>query len=595
VAVGESRLKHFDAGTQQAGSEARPLRWRGPGGLVIADVVFAVACLLAVALLVYLGRYSTFIGDEWSFIVHRRGWSLDSLMAPHNEHWTLTLALVYKALFATIGLRSYLPYLVVLMVTHVAAASAVYVLMRHHNGQLPALAGGILMLFLGTGADNLFWAFQVGFVGAAAAGAWAIALLLTRGSRRAELAAAALLLVAVASSGVGLSFLVATGAMLAIDPVSRRRLWVVVPASVAYLGWYLTYGSTAIGVNRDPFTLAGLQQVPTYLVTGVANAIGKVTGWGEQVGLVLFVVLSVATAWQISGTRRLRGAVIAGFVGLVALFALAGLVRAQLGSSQATSSRYVYIAAVLLLIATAGWVGSRSAELRVRPLAVLGAILVVALGTNLAALPPARDAYRLVADSARATIIVTDRYGGSPAVSADADIFPMPDKRLLDEIRDELGLPLDDAMLPDPPPPDPSIIDARLYLLAADAFAIGTATEMPTTVIEPEVAAHTDVSVTRASSCIELHVVGSDPQVVLRVRGGDALAIEAQQFGEAQAFLALNAPPAEINSKRFAVAPGSVRLLRVPDVNEARPWIVRVDPPAEGGTTRICIVAGSDG
>ena len=233
VTVGESSLKRSD-GAPPAANGGWP-HWRGPGGLLIADVVFGIACVLAVGVLVYLSRYSTFIGDEWTFIVHRRGWSLDALMYPHNEHWTFTLALVYKTLFATVGLRSYLPYLLVLWATHVAVCSAVYVLMRHHNGQVPALAGGVLMLFLGSGSDNLYWAFQIAFVGATAAGAWAIVLLLTRASRGAEATAAALLVVSVATSGVGLFFLAATAAMLAIVPHRRRRLWVVAPAIIAYV------------------------------------------------------------------------------------------------------------------------------------------------------------------------------------------------------------------------------------------------------------------------------------------------------------------------------------------------------------------------
>lgn len=575
--------------------EAALLSWRGPRGLTLGDLLFVVACVVAVAVLLYLGRYTTFFNDEWSFIVDRSTWSFDALMRPHNEHWALTPGIVYNVLFSTVGLRSYLPYLLLLMVTHVAAASAIYVLLRHHNGQLPALAGGTLMLFLGTGEDNLFWAFQMAFVGAAAAGAWGIVLLIISESLRAAVTAAALLLTAVATQGTGLFFLVATAVMLMLDPVRRHRLWVVVPAVVAYLAWYVALGSSAIDAHRDPFTLAGLQQVPAYVVTGASYAIGRLSGWGEQVGLVLFVLMGFATAWHVSGSRQIRSAAVAGFTGLIAQLVLTGLVRAQLGVTQATSSRYVYIASMLLLIAAAGWIGSRFAELRFRPVLVLGAVFALALGANLSALPSGRDAYVERAQATRASIIVIDRYGGSPAVPVEAGLFPIPGKERLDEIRDRLGLPLSDAILPDAPPPHPSLIDAHLYALVAGRFTDSVANELPPTVQEPLVEASTDVTVSVGSGCIELAVVGPDPQLHLLVAGGNALAIERDQFGEVQVYLALNAPPNEASSRHVAVVPGTVHLIEVPDVGEERPWTVRIDPPGDAGSTRVCVVAGSDG
>jgi hypothetical protein len=558
---------------------------------VLADVLFGLACVVAVVVLLYLGRYSTFFNDEWTFVVERSDWSLDSLMRPHNEHWSLTLALVYNALLSTVGLRTYLPYLLVLMLTHVAVASALFVLLRRHNGQIPALAGGTLMLFLGTGEDNLFWAFQMGFVGAAAAGAWAIVLLLTRASRRAEIGAAALLVVAVATNGTGLFFLAGIAAALIIDPVRRRQLWVVVPAAAVYMVWYLLLGSSAIG----SLTLARLQDVPAYVVAGASYSIGRLSGWGEHVGLVLFVAMVMATAWHVSGTRRIRAAAVAGLIGLLAQLVLTGLVRAHLGVVQATSSRYVYVAAVLLLIAASGWIGSRFAELRVRPLVVLAAVLALALGGNLSALPSGRDAYLQRADATRAAISLIQRYGGSPAVSLEAGLYPIPGKRGLGEIQQTFGLPTEDAILPDAAPPSPMLMDIQLYALVADAFTTTSATAMPTSVSEPDVVASTDVSIATASPCIELRIVGNDPHILLRVPGGSALGIEVDQFGEGQAFLALHDSPAEANSKPVALSPESVNVINVPDVGDPRPWIVRFDPPAAAGTTRVCVVAGSDG
>jgi hypothetical protein len=571
----------------------RLLRWRGPGGMLLSDVLFALAALAAVVLIIYLARYTTFYHDEWSFIVDRRAWTLDAFMRPHNEHWALVPAIVYKLLFSTVGLRSYLPYLVVLMAVHVAAASSVYVLMRRLNGQLPALAAGTLVLFLGTGEDNLFWAFQMGFAGAATAGAWAIVLLLTSTTRRAEVTAAALLTVAVATQGTSLFFLVAVAAMLVLDPPRWRRLWVLLPATIAFGAWYVAIGAANVSAHRDPFTLAGLQQVPSYVVTGASYAIGRLTGWGEQVGLVLFVVLGIATALHVSGRHPLRAAAVAGFAGLIAQYALTGMVRAQLGLHQATSSRYVYVAAILILIATAGWIGSRFAELRLRSMAVLGAVFVLALGANLSAMPGGRDAYVLRAQATRASIMIIDAYGGSPAVPLDANLFPVPAKGELERIQRELGLPLPDAILPAAPPPDPTVVDAQLYLLVGAAFEITAADEPPASVAAPEVGSTVDLSMSAADGCVEVRVAGPEPQIVMRMAGGTSLAIETEQVGQGQVYLALNAPPTESSSKPVDLAPGAVQLIAIPDIGESRPWTVRFDLPASVGATRLCEGSGA--
>lgn len=582
-----------DARGRAVAAGDRLLGWRGPGGLLLGDVLFALAALVAVALILYLGRYTTFYHDEWSFIVDRRAWTLDAFMRPHNEHWVLVPAIVYKLLFSTVGLRSYLPYLLVLMAVHVAAASSVYVLMRRLNGQIPALAAGTLVLFLGTGEDNLFWAFQMGFAGAAAAGAWAIVLLVTGTSRRAELTAAVLLTVAVATQGTALFFLAAVAVMLALDPPRWRRLWVVVPATVAFGAWYMAIGAANISAHRDPFTLTGLQQVPSYVVTGVSYALGRLTGWGEGVGLVLFVVLGVVTALHVSGRRPLRAAAVAGFAGLIAQYGLTGTVRAQLGLHQATSSRYVYVAAILILIAAAGWVGTRFAELRLRPIAVLGAAFVLALGANLSAMPGGRDAYVLRAQATRASIAIIDAYGGSPAVPLDANLFPVPAKGELERIERELGLPLQDAILPDAPPPEPAVVDAQLYLLVGAAFEITAAEELPASVATPAVESSLNVATSAAGGCVEARVAGPEPQIVMRMAGGTSLAIETEQVGQGQVYLALNAPPTETSSKLVDLAPGTIRVIAIPDIGEPRPWTVRFDLPASVGATRLCEVSGA--
>ena len=56
------------------------------------------------------------------------------------------------------------------MMLHVISAAGLLVLLRRHIPAAGAMAATVLFLFLGSGFDNLLWAFQIGFVGSVAFG-----------------------------------------------------------------------------------------------------------------------------------------------------------------------------------------------------------------------------------------------------------------------------------------------------------------------------------------------------------------------------------------------------------------------------------------
>jgi hypothetical protein len=53
----------------------RPIRW-----------ALLVLVLFTIVYLGYLSRHLTFFYDEWDYIFGRRGWSLEVIIAPHNNH-----------------------------------------------------------------------------------------------------------------------------------------------------------------------------------------------------------------------------------------------------------------------------------------------------------------------------------------------------------------------------------------------------------------------------------------------------------------------------------------------------------------------------
>ena len=97
-------------------SLARTVAWVGWPPLVLTVV--------ALAILVWLGRDMTFYHDEFAFLL-LRDLSPQGILAPHNEHLSATLVILYRTLVGTVGTVSYWPYLGVTFVLHVIVAAIV--------------------------------------------------------------------------------------------------------------------------------------------------------------------------------------------------------------------------------------------------------------------------------------------------------------------------------------------------------------------------------------------------------------------------------------------------------------------------------------
>jgi hypothetical protein len=183
------------------------------------DAAFAVAAVLAAAVILRLGLGLTFFADEWALIETRSLGDPASWFTPHNEHWSTLLIIVHRLLVETVGLGSYVPYLLVVTLLHLTVAALVYVLVRRRTAAGVALGAALIVLFLGSGFENLFWGFQIGFVASTAIGLAALAVLEGPASGRRSAAGVGLLIAGLMSSGVGVVFVVVVG----IDLLDRRR------------------------------------------------------------------------------------------------------------------------------------------------------------------------------------------------------------------------------------------------------------------------------------------------------------------------------------------------------------------------------------
>lgn len=361
-----------------------------------ALVLLGLALLAAAAVLLDYADGLAPFQDSWEFLMHRRAFSVDALMQPHNEHIVVLPVAIEQLLLRVFGMGSASPEFVALTVFLLATAVLVFVYVRRRVGPWPALMAAVVLLFLGPAWQVLLWPFEIGFVGSVLFGV-AMLLALERDEPRWDATACACLLLAIGFSSLGVAF--ALGA--AVDVLQRRRergwrrAYVVAVPLLFYLAWYGGWGHDAEG----HLSLHNVLVSPRFVVQGLAASVDSVLALStiadEAVGRsrLGFVLLAVFAVLIVVAWRRGRGfsprlwpvaASAAAFWFLAAFNYFPG--------REAYSSRYLYAgAAFALLIAADLLRGVRIG----RPALLVGAALTaVVVGFNLVPLREGRDFLR---------------------------------------------------------------------------------------------------------------------------------------------------------------------------------------------------------
>jgi hypothetical protein len=313
---------------------------------------------LSATAILLLSRTYTFYFDEWDFIQHAPDWTWASFLQPHNEHPTMLPRFIYAELLYTFGMRTYVPYMLVLAALHATSAVLLFELVRRRAGDLVGIACAAMLLVLGAGWENLLWAFQIAFVGSVASG---LGMLLALEGRKLTLAVV-LLAVSLMFSGIGVFFGVVAAARLLLDAQRRRELLWFVPVGIALAAWYLAFGRGGAATVPPP-NAGNLMLLPAYVGWGLAGSAAGIIGVTGPPTLLVLLVAAAALgfAWW---HRRPDSFAVAIAAGLLTFYVVTGLTRAQLGYEQAASGRYVYVGAVfwLLLLADAArrlpWAGT---------------------------------------------------------------------------------------------------------------------------------------------------------------------------------------------------------------------------------------------
>ena len=310
-------------------------------------IVLAAGVVVCASLL-WFARTFTFYFDEWTFITTAPDWTFRSYFQPHNEHPAILFRLIYSALLNTAGLRTYLPYMAVLLTLHLVNVLLLFELVRRRSGELVGMAAAALLLLLGAGWEDILWAFQMAWLGSVALGLGMLIALGGLPSHRGAATAAALLLGSLAFSGIGVVFAIAATAILFLTPGRRRQLVWLVPVALALLAWYVLAGYTGNHPNPPP-TLRNVILLPAYASWGIAQSAGGVIGVGGWPAVVVAAAGTAAVAWS-WWRRRPDTFAVSVAVALVGFFLVTGMTRAQLGLMQSGSSRYVYIGAALWIV-----------------------------------------------------------------------------------------------------------------------------------------------------------------------------------------------------------------------------------------------------
>jgi hypothetical protein len=568
----------------------------------VSNLVLLAAATVSAALILYLGRHLTFFHDEWSFLSTRTGWSLDDFMLPHNEHWALGLAIPWKILLATVGLRSHLPYLALMIGAHLIAAGAVYVLVRTQAGRAIGVVFTVVFLFLGAAGENLFWAFQAGFIGSSAAGAWALALLLSRGphERRANIAIAVLLVVAVATHGPGLFFLGAAGLTIAAISARRSQWPVLVPATVIYAVWYLVWGRSGVDSGFGASLLMP-ELLADYVRTGLSTALGNILGVGADVGLIATLFIVAAAAWRYVSTGSFAAGAVAGASGMLIQFLAQGIARATDGPQAATAPRYAYVVAIFAALAIASLLPrpslSRPLVSHRRLVAVVAVAAILPLGANVMRLGLWAESFRLNTLATRAHLELATQFGGTGAVPWDArserpELRTIPNPAVLNVLFAQYGSPLADPRVSYAPVPD-EIRDSVLFDLVRLPSHVVPVNGVPDPTSSgaslPQLLTK-DLKITRDGACALLRPSGGDPQVVMAEPGGWWLHVQGRPADQLELYLSLSGEFSAGAMSFVTIGETGMVGIAIPDLGPGVAPFLRVDPAMTGDTT-VCAAA----
>ena len=387
-------------------------------------VALAVLTGAAVLLVLYETRGTIFWYDEWQWITERRDFTASTFLEPHNQHLSLVPVAVYRFMLETVGIDQYWPYRLLLVVALAASGSAIFLYARPRVGPVLALAATALILFLGPGAQNILWPFQIGWLISVAAGIGAL-LALDRHARRADVGAALLLGVSLASSGVGIPFVVAA----AVDVALGRQRWrdglIVAAPLVLYGVWWLAYQ------EAGPAAHLAMIDVPQWVLRAASASLLGLFGLVRPrfpiepdvplfPGVLLLLAVVALGAWRLWRLGRVPPRVIALLAGILTFWTATAVQRGI--TAPPGTNRYLYVGSLFLVLLAVEL--GRGTSVRPRVAAVLGVIALAGVAANIPLLRQTGAALRADGDNTRIAFGVLEVAGDNAGPREPLTILP---------------------------------------------------------------------------------------------------------------------------------------------------------------------------
>lgn len=236
--------------------------------------LFAGGLIVSTLLLMYLRIDLGFFLDDWSLIMDREGGPSDWLL-PHNEHIVVLPAVIYKLSLAVFGMTA-VPLHLVSVALFMTSVVLLFRWLRPLIGTPASVLGCLVLLFLGASAEDLLWAFQMGYFGSVAGGLGAM-LLIRRDTRGADRWACLLLVASLLCSSLVIPFAAGAAVQLLLRDrfkVALRRSWIILIPAAIFVFWWLGWGHFA----ESEASLHNAVRAPLYALAALTYSGASLSG-----------------------------------------------------------------------------------------------------------------------------------------------------------------------------------------------------------------------------------------------------------------------------------------------------------------------------
>lgn len=366
-------------------------RWEPTSERVALWTFIAFVVVAGPLLVFHYGEYHWFFRDDFEFITERAANGQPPWLEPHGgAHLSILPRAFFWVQWNLFGLTSYVPFQACVVALHLTAVVLIRVLMRRVGvGPWIASATAAIFVLFGPGSQNILWAFQVGFTGSVVYGLSQLLIADHDGPiGRRDLVALGFGVLAVASSGVGITTTVAVGVAVLLRRGWRAAALQTVPLGVLVGAWVLLFDAGSSSKDSaSPGQLLGWL-AESYRSTLDAFSASPVLA-SAIAGLALVgLVLRVRSSESIAAAVRDSGLVLGVLAGGLTFVVMTAWGRAATNpSALAASPRYVHILAVSLLpLVALGLQGLADRWNRTIPVLVL--LLVATIPLNVKGFEP---------------------------------------------------------------------------------------------------------------------------------------------------------------------------------------------------------------